>query len=161
MAKFCSKCGTQLEEGIKFCPKCGQPTEVTVKREEPRQPVMEGMAKEGFKDKFFSFEGRLNRKPFFLRGLALGVVAGILILLVGGTDENASGITLAVTVVIYLICLIGQMALSVRRCHDLNRTGWLALICLVPFLNCILAIYLLFFKGTEGPNRYGEDLLEN
>lgn len=23
---FCSKCGTQLNEGAKFCPKCGQPT---------------------------------------------------------------------------------------------------------------------------------------
>ena len=23
---FCSKCGTQINDGAKFCPKCGQPT---------------------------------------------------------------------------------------------------------------------------------------
>ncbi len=41
---FCSKCGTQLNEGQKFCPSCGAPVEAPVKeqteaREQQAQPA--------------------------------------------------------------------------------------------------------------------------
>jgi uncharacterized membrane protein YhaH (DUF805 family) len=43
------------------------------------------------------------------------------------------------------------VVLSVRRCHDLDWSGWLAVLIMVPLLN--LALYML--PGSAGANRFG------
>jgi uncharacterized membrane protein YhaH (DUF805 family) len=45
--------------------------------------------------------------------------------------------------------------LAARRLHDLNISGWWQLITFVP-CGQLLMIGLIFFKGTPGPNKYGE-----
>jgi uncharacterized membrane protein YhaH (DUF805 family) len=54
-----------------------------------------------------------------------------------------------------LAVLIPSIAVSVRRLHDIDRTGWWVLISLVPLIGWIV---LLVFHGqdsTPGTNRYG------
>lgn len=46
--------------------------------------------------------------------------------------------------------LLPSLAVSVRRLHDVNKSGWFYL---VPFYN----LYLLCIDGTRGENAYGED----
>lgn len=61
-----------------------------------------------------------------------------------------------------LIGLAGAVVIAfqgVRRLHDLDRPGTHYWLLLVPFYNIYLGLLLLFKKGTEGPNRYGEDPL--
>ncbi|MBQ8418643.1 MAG: DUF805 domain-containing protein, partial [Phascolarctobacterium sp.] len=48
----------------------------------------------------------------------------------------------------------------VRRCHDLDRSGYWGLLVLIPVVNFFFLLYLLFAKGTEGWNQYGPDPLE-
>lgn len=43
----------------------------------------------------------------------------------------------------------------IRRLHDVNQTGWFALLIFIPLVNLILALYLLFAPGTQGENNYG------
>lgn len=50
--------------------------------------------------------------------------------------------------------------LMIRRLHDLNKTGWLCLIMLIPVINTLFGIYLLFAPGTVGYNDYGADPVE-
>lgn len=109
------------------------------------------------KEKFCSFDGRLNRKPYFLRNFAIGIISGLLgfIIEMSGSLLFAMlglGVTLALTV-----C---SVSLMVRRLHDLDKSGYFALIMLIPFINVLLGLYLLFFKGTDGYNRFGEDPLQ-
>jgi uncharacterized membrane protein YhaH (DUF805 family) len=40
---------------------------------------------------------------------------------------------------------------AVRRSHDIGRSGWFGLICLIPFAGW----YLVFKRGFEGANEYG------
>jgi uncharacterized membrane protein YhaH (DUF805 family) len=47
-----------------------------------------------------------------------------------------------------LLCALPLASLVVRRMHDHDRSGWLA-------LSVIVLPYLLSAKGTKGPNRYG------
>lgn len=49
-----------------------------------------------------------------------------------------------------LAVLVPSIAVSIRRMHDLNKSGWYILI---PIYNLILACT----AGTEGPNDYGND----
>jgi uncharacterized membrane protein YhaH (DUF805 family) len=45
---------------------------------------------------------------------------------------------------------------AARRLHDGNRSGWWQLIAFTV-IGLIPLIYWLIKKGTEGPNRFGED----
>ncbi|WP_222931133.1 DUF805 domain-containing protein [Selenomonas caprae] len=56
--------------------------------------------------------------------------------------------------------VVASYFISACRLHDLDKTGWLSLIFLIPYANVPWGIYLLFAKGTEGPNQYGPDPLQ-
>ena len=58
--------------------------------------------------------------------------------------------SVGVAVLFYL-----QLAVSKRRFNDLNKTGWLALLMLVPGVNILVYLYLLAIEGTAGANYYG------
>jgi len=64
---------------------------------------------------------------------------------------------------ILVLCIFGFVAsimMLARRLHDLDKSGWWMLLLFVPLVNILFYIYILFFKGTEGPNQYGEDPLQ-
>lgn len=48
-------------------------------------------------------------------------------------------------------CLVGYALLTVKRVHDFNQSGWLALILGLPLVN----FALWFIPGTDGKNKYG------
>jgi heme/copper-type cytochrome/quinol oxidase subunit 2 len=60
-----------------------------------------------------------------------------------------------VMVVAYLAMLVFSVILMIQRLHDLNKTGWMWLLALVPLANLYLFVILIFFKGTPGRNNYG------
>lgn len=106
---------------------------------------------------FFSFDGRLNRKPYFLSQLGLGVVSGIFAALFGDSTNFFVAISvLAVSLAIFF----ASVALVVKRLHDLDKKGWWALILLIPLINILFGLYLVFAKGTDGSNRFGDDPLQ-
>lgn len=130
-------------------------------------------------EKIFSLKGRLNRKRYVLRALCLMCVAFIVILLLAFTMpsyfNSLSGYgSEAQRIVINLILVCIGIPLALRRLHDLNRSGWwlagyfinaaiplsMPIVGMITGTYCfILSLYALFFKGTDGPNRYGEDPL--
>ena len=57
---------------------------------------------------------------------------------------------------LFVLYVIQEFFLTHRRLHDLNASGWWQLILLIPFGQFIL-IGLLFFKVTDGPNRFGKE----
>lgn len=106
--------------------------------------------------KAFSFEGRINRLRYwkyigcmFLLNILIGLVAGALH--IHGT--LASVISLALSIIF--------LPFNVRRVHDLDKSGWWLLVCLIPVVNFFFFIYVSFFKGTEGDNSYGADPLQD
>lgn len=48
-----------------------------------------------------------------------------------------------------------NVAFSKRRLNDLNQNGWFVLLYLIPIVNLLLFLYLLFIPGSESPNNYG------
>ena len=58
-----------------------------------------------------------------------------------------------------LVTLVPGIAVSIRRLHDLDRTGWWVLLGLIPLIGWIILLIWYVTKGTDGPNRFGPDPL--
>jgi uncharacterized membrane protein YhaH (DUF805 family) len=46
----------------------------------------------------------------------------------------------------------------IRRLHDLSMSSWWLIAALVPFLNLFVGVQLMFFKGSNKANKYGQPL---
>jgi uncharacterized membrane protein YhaH (DUF805 family) len=64
----------------------------------------------------------------------------------------------AASLIIGLGLLLPGLAMSVRRLHDIDRTGWWLLLILTGIGVIVLLIFACL-PGTEGPNSYGADPL--
>ena len=110
---------------------------------------------------FLRYDNRLNRKRYLFRSLALGAAVSIITNLITmiAVSTNSSAIAILGSI-ISIAAAISSFMLIIRRLHDLNRPTWWCIGVFVPLVNLVLGIYLLFFKGTDGPNDYGPDPLE-
>ena len=104
------------------------------------------------KEKYFNYKGRLNRKRYFFRTFIVGFIFGLV-----GTLLSAVSPILAIP--IWIIYAASGITLGIRRCHDLDKSGWFYLLMCIPFVNIVIGLYLLFAVGTIGPNQYGPDPL--
>ena len=48
----------------------------------------------------------------------------------------------------------------IKRLHDLDKSWWMALLLLIPFVSIYLFIICGFFKWTKWTNKYGPNPLE-
>ena len=120
--------------------------------------------------RYADFSGRSRRKEFWSYILFVWVMLFVLMYLdsalgLGGTATsyaeggsvgfNMSGGVL--TLVFALATLIPSLAVSVRRLHDVGKSGWMLLIGLIPLLGALYLLYLYVQPGAAGANRYGPD----
>jgi uncharacterized membrane protein YhaH (DUF805 family) len=60
-----------------------------------------------------------------------------------------------------LALFIPSIAVQVRRFHDQDRTGWLILLGLIPYVGGLIVLVFMCLPGTRGTNRFGPDPKEN
>lgn len=112
---------------------------------------------------YFSIQGRVSRKQWWLRlilpFLVISVLLGVFDAALGTVDPT-SGIGL-LSKVWLLVALIPSIFVHIKRFHDRDKSGWWVLIGLVPFIGALwLLIELGFLKGTPGPNQFGPQVIE-
>ena len=106
----------------------------------------------------FSIKGRASRKEYNARFIMMWIL-GFFSLYMCEIYDLYHNIFIGLFVVlvgnIFMIYVIQVFFVAHRRLHDLNASGWWQLITLIP-MGQLLMIGLIFFKGTEGVNKYGE-----
>ena len=103
-------------------------------------------------EKYATFTGRARRQEFWMF-----VLAYIIVYLLAIVIDMAAGLYVVFTGILGLALLIPTIAVTVRRLHDIDRTGWWILIYLVPLIGPIVMLVFGCLKGTAGKNRFGED----
>ena len=107
------------------------------------------------KNKYATFSGRARRKEywmFVLINLVVSVVLALIDGLIGSVSESGMGLLSSV----YSIgVLIPSLALSVRRLHDIGRTGWWVLISIIPVIGAVVLLVFMLLDSEPGSNRYG------
>ena len=107
--------------------------------------------------KYAVFDGRARRQEywmFFLFNIIISIVLTILDRVIGTASDKGGGLFSS----LYgLAVLIPGLAVSFRRLHDTNRSGWWFLINLVPCVGFIVYLVFMVQEGTPGENKYGEN----
>lgn len=117
----------------------------------------------------FSPSGRFGRLSFIAWGTILGVISNLATFLIGGSQmfmtQYEPGVVPVMPDISYaaLFGLIGiglflgifYVIFSVRRCHDVNASGWWNLLLLVPLANLIFMLFLWIKRGDEDANGFG------
>ena len=103
------------------------------------------------------FNGRSNRPEFWYFTLFYVIIAiityyiDILFLGYNPIDPTSLGIS---QVSFNLIVLIPSISVTIRRLHDVNKSGW-NLLWYLTIIGTLYIIYLNILKGTDDDNKYG------
>ncbi len=109
---------------------------------------------------YATFNGRATRRQywlFFLMNMLFFIGLTLFDNLIGIVHHAGSVGLLGGAYV--LAMLIPTAAVTVRRLHDTNRTGWWALSFLVPIIGLLIWLFMMVEQGTPGENRYGPNPL--
>jgi uncharacterized membrane protein YhaH (DUF805 family) len=104
---------------------------------------------------YLGLRGRIPRRTYWLHGVLSLLLAGVVVnalLDIARIDGDAAG------KFANLVFLWPLVAVSVKRQHDFDFSGWWALIHFVPVVGSLVLIVLDgIMPGTHGPNRFGID----
>ena len=105
-------------------------------------------------------EGRLSAKQFakgflVLVGIVLpiGVAIGFAMAILGIEETSIKQRLFELVLLIPLTIIL--FSLTIRRLHDLDKSGWYALVLFVPVVQVVLVIWLLYKSGTQNQNKFG------
>ena len=103
---------------------------------------------------YVSFSGRARRSAYWYWTLFATLVTGV------AFSIDAVFGTLSTNIIVFIatlgLCLPG-LAVTIRRLHDTNHSGWWVLVTFGALPGVLLLIFWFCMKGTEGPNRFGPD----
>ena len=109
----------------------------------------------GFRN-YVTFSGRTSRSEFWywtLFALLVAIASSIIdhTIFPFASTGPIEGLT-------SLVLFLPGLAVSIRRLHDIDRTGWWWLIAFTV-IGVILLLVWAGTRGTAGANRYGDDPL--
>jgi uncharacterized membrane protein YhaH (DUF805 family) len=110
----------------------------------------------GFQN-YVNFSGRAVRSEFWywvLFAIIVSVVAKLIDLALFSSSDLSP-----ISALVGLALFLPGLAITVRRLHDGDRSGWWILLNLIPLIGAIVLIVWYCTRGTIGPNRFGPDPL--
>lgn len=109
-----------------------------------------------YEPEVFAMDGRIGRLRYLAFGLvvgfslafAMGVVAAILAMV--SPFLVYAGLLLYIPIIAYIFIL------AKRRLNDMGYSGWCSLLLLIPFVQFLAVLWLVFGPGDDGTNEYGQ-----
>lgn len=109
--------------------------------------------------KYAQFTGRARRREYWwftAMSMAINTVGMVLCVVA----LYAVGIDFALLLFVPLglfwrVSLFPRIAVTVRRLHDVDRSGWWYLIVLVPMVGLVVLVVFMFLDGTRATNQWG------
>lgn len=105
---------------------------------------------------YADFEGRARRTEYWMYALFYAIIAVVALVLDLVLSLALQSTFVVFTPLVALAHIVPSLALTVRRLHDTDRSGWWVLISLVPFGGIVLLVFACT-EGTRGPNMFGAD----
>ena len=147
---FCRACGGTMHSAAPFCPHCGAPQGAAGGGDGIERSLGASVAM--CFSKYVTFEGRAPRAEYWYFTLF-----GILVNLAFTALDSATntGLFGILGLVFALAVFLPSIAVTARRLHDIDKSGWWMLLLFVPLVGWIIVVVWMCTKGTLGPNRFG------
>lgn len=154
----CSTCGIENGQAAEACSECGAPLNPKSASGTPATKSTKVGAMDCYLTvlkKYAVFTGRARRREFWYFFLFQNLII-IALMTLSGLIGSANGPTpLGVLAAMYAIAtMIPALAVSVRRLHDINLSGWLCLLVLVPLVGGVILLILCTMDSKAGKNQY-------
>ena len=160
---FCTKCGAKNPEDAKFCFKCGN--EIYV---EKTKPIVDGttvttdgaVAEEvnpliDFWTNIINFEGKMNRHNFWVAVFVMALINIVIVSVSYGTEA------MILWYLYDLFFLIATLSASVRRLHDVNKSGAYVLLNLIPLVGQVALLIMLLQENEADKKKVVDDPIHN
>jgi len=113
--------------------------------------------------KWLNFKTRASRSEYWwgylfsvIMSFTISFIIGFVAALFGVEEDSATAGLLQLPLALFL--MIAGLSLSVRRLHDIDRSGWWNLI-IFTIIGIVVLLYWACKRGNEGENRFGADPL--
>jgi uncharacterized membrane protein YhaH (DUF805 family) len=122
--------------------------------------------------RYADFQGRSRRKEYWMYFLLVFGVTTVFQILTGVlgsfgasidpetgivTPGKGAFIVFLVMVLFFVGTIVPSIAVVVRRLHDQDKSGWLALLSFIPIVGGIILLVFMCLPGTTGANQFGPD----
>jgi len=125
--------------------------------------------KQMFKN-YKNFKGRSRRKEYWLATAAFSIISFILLTIMyipligyysSGEISTLSLIIMCISgiaAVFYcVLAILPMIALSVRRLHDIGKSGWFLLLGCIPYIGSVVIFIFAILDSQPGINKYGKN----
>ncbi|MDX8516474.1 DUF805 domain-containing protein [Mesorhizobium captivum] len=118
----------------------------------------------GLTTNYVNFSGRARRKEFWgfclfwTIGLVVAIGVGLSVDLSRGDVEGGGDepiVMFGLFGLYVLLTILPWIALIVRRLHDLGLTGWLAILCFLPYVGWLATLVFALIPTQAGDNKWG------
>ena len=111
--------------------------------------------------KYADFNGRARRSEywkFMFFTMIIEVLSGVIFSTIIPLTVEIRGAEISLAyIAVYLIFILPKLAVTVRRLHDIGKSGWFYLISLIPVVGHII-FFIWCVKDSEArTNKYGKD----
>lgn len=100
---------------------------------------------------YATFIGRARRKEFWFFTLVQ-----FILLIIAQIIDAVIGTEFVLYALVVLALFIPGLAVTIRRLHDINKSGWWLLIALIPLIGSILLIIWLATETKQETNEWGQ-----
>ena len=111
----------------------------------------------------FNFKGRATRKEYwmfqlfiFIFFIVFWIVMTFMIGPMFQVSDKAGVNALLFATLLFLLFGLPNIALTIRRFHDLNKSGWWFLWILLPYIGIFVVWFFMLQRGDINDNQYGE-----
>jgi uncharacterized membrane protein YhaH (DUF805 family) len=102
-----------------------------------------------------SVDGRLGRVRYLAYSTALALAFAVVVGLIASILFKINPDYVGLAMVLYLPAMFAAFVIAKRRLNDLDVSGWVSLLMLVPLVNLGLSLWMMFARGSAGANNFG------
>lgn len=160
---FCTKCGAKNPEDATFCYKCRNEMYTDKTRtmvDDTTDTTDEIVAEEvnpliDFWTNIVNFEGKMNRHNFWVAVFIMALINIVIVAISYGTEA------MILWYLYDLFFLIATLSASVRRLHDINKSGAYVLLNLIPLVGQVALLIMLLQENEVDKKKVVDDPINN
>ncbi len=106
------------------------------------------------------FNGRMGRGLFLFSVIFISIIRDVLLVVYENYKKNNDTSSVVPVLIVFMLLsillLIINLSIFAKRFHDTGKSGYWSILGIIPYIQWIVFVYLVFKKGENKKNKYGK-----